>query len=156
MGTLENPQQRDNQLASPVGPGVFHQDTHSGWHCSQDGSLRWTQGYHASARPSQELHSSNTQETLLECKLVECDQFRDKFEFGLINWKDLQNFRNWTIIRNETFHCTFNRMPPQTEHCIFMMERKQEPKGGRSLKGEIAPQWCRGLKWGQKTANTTQ
>ena len=27
MGTLENPQQRDNRLASPVGLGVFHQDT---------------------------------------------------------------------------------------------------------------------------------
>lgn len=40
MGTLENPQQRDNRLASPVGPGVFHQDTHDGWRCSQDGSLR--------------------------------------------------------------------------------------------------------------------
>lgn len=27
-------------------------------------------------------------------------------------------------------------MPPQTEHCIFMLERKQEPAGGGSGKGK--------------------
>jgi len=32
------------------------------------------------------------------------------------------------------------------------MERKQEPKEGRSPKGEIAPQRCRRLNWGQKSA----
>lgn len=44
-------------------------------------------------------------------------------------------------------------MPPQTEHCIFMMERKQEPAGGGSGKGETARQRCRGWKRGQKSAN---
>lgn len=42
--------------------------------------------------PSQELHSSSTQEILLEYKWVECNLFKDKLEFGLINKKKSEKF----------------------------------------------------------------